>query len=136
MPNDTDSPEYGLPRSGHDTTGGAPVLLGEGKYRYEVSGENWGRLSDGWYYREATAISVGQRERVYVFNRGTSPVLVFDTAGNMLDSWGQGIFKNPHGIAVDSHGDIYVAKVAHSDFGRPWNFSEELRSMQKMVKVL
>ena len=114
MPNDTDSPEYGLPRSGHDSTGGGPTVLGEGKYRYEVSGENWGRLPDGWYYREATAVAVDQRDRVYVFNRGTTPVLVFDTAGNMLDSWGQGIFKNPHGISIDPDGNLFCVDSGDS----------------------
>ena len=114
MPNDTDIPEYGLPRSGHDTTGGGPVVLGEGKYRYEVSGENWGHLPDGWYYREATAVAIDQEDRVYVFSRGTSPILVFDTAGNMLDSWGQGIFKNPHGISIDPDGNLFCVDSGDS----------------------
>ena len=70
-------------------------------------------------------------------------VTVMNTDGEVVgragtESYGSqpGRFFSPHGIAVDSHGDIYVAEVAHSDFGRPWNFSEELRSMQKMVRVL
>ena len=31
------------------------VTLGEGQYRYEVS-EGWGKLPDGWTYREAAAV--------------------------------------------------------------------------------
>ena len=107
MPDDVENVEYGLPRSGHDASGGRPVALGEGDYRYEVSGENWGRLPAGWFYREATAVAVDQQDRVYVFNRGTSPMLVFDTDGNMIDHWGEGIFKNPHGISVDPEGNLF-----------------------------
>ncbi|MBM4409001.1 MAG: hypothetical protein FJ038_10490, partial [Chloroflexi bacterium] len=44
-------------------------------------------------------------------------------------------FFSPHGIAVDSRGDVYVAEVSASDYGRGWNVSPELRSMQKLVKL-
>ncbi len=109
MVNDKENQEYGLPRSGHESTDGpvGPVVLGEGEFRYTVSGENWGHLPDGWVLREATAVAVDQQDRVYVFNRGTSPVIVFDTDGNMIDSWGEGLFKNPHGISVDPDGNLF-----------------------------
>jgi len=46
-----------------------------------------------------------------------------------------GRFFSPHGIAVDSKGDIYVAEVSHSDYGSPWRVKRELRSLQKLVKI-
>jgi DNA-binding beta-propeller fold protein YncE len=109
MANEPDNQEYGLPRKGHEASDGpsGPVQLGEGEFRYTTSGENWGCLPDGWVYGEATAVAVDQQDRVYVFNRGTSPVIVFDTDGNMIDSWGEGLFKNPHGISVDPDGNLF-----------------------------
>jgi DNA-binding beta-propeller fold protein YncE len=38
--------------------------------------------------REATAVGVDSCDNVYVFNRGNVPVLVFDSAGNLIDQWG------------------------------------------------
>ena len=91
--------ESGFPREGHRAEDGArgPVVLGQGDYRYEVSGDNWGNLPEGWFYREATAVAVDQRDRVYVFNRGTVPMAIFDTDGNLVDTWTweQGGFDNP-----------------------------------------
>ncbi len=106
---DVEHLETGLPRQGHRREDGppGPVVLGQGDYRYEVSGENWGRRPEGWIYREATAVAVDQRDRVFVFNRGTAPMTVFDTDGNMLDSWGQGMFSNPHGITVAPDGNLF-----------------------------
>jgi len=106
---DVEHLETGLPRQGHREEDGppGPVVLGQGDYRYEVSGENWGRRPEGWIYREATAVAVDQRDRVFVFNRGTAPMTVFDTDGNMLDSWGQGMFSNPHGITVAPDGTLF-----------------------------
>ena len=47
----------------------------------------------------------------------------------------KGRFYTPHGIAVDSKGDIYVAEVSWSDYGSHMNPPRELRSMQKLVKL-
>ncbi len=58
------------------------TVLGEGRFSYEVSGEDWGNLPDGWTYKEATAVAVDAKDNVYVFNRGTEPIAVFDTDGN------------------------------------------------------
>ena len=100
--------EYGLNlerTSGAVATG--PVVLGEGEFRYEVSGENWGKLPEGWVYKEATAVAVNSRDDVYVFNRGTHPVLIFNREGELLNHWGDGVFANPHGITIGPGDEIY-----------------------------
>jgi DNA-binding beta-propeller fold protein YncE len=75
--------------------------LGTGKYAYEVSGENWGKLPEGWFYKEATSVDVDSKDNVYVFNRGNHPMIVFDPEGNVLRSWGEGgLFTNPHAVTV------------------------------------
>ena len=83
------------------------VLLGSGEYRYEVSGDNWGSLPEGAVYREATAVDVSADDSVYVFNRGTHPMVVFNTEGEVIRTWGHGIFTNPHGVTVAPDGTIW-----------------------------
>ena len=51
------------------------AVIGTGDFTYEVSGDNWGHLPDGWSYREATAVAVDSKDNVYVFNRGEHPDL-------------------------------------------------------------
>ena len=94
--------EYGIRSEGHTAEGQAsgPVILGENGFKYSVSGADWGKLPEGWTYKEATAVAVDSKDQVYVFNRGTSPVIVFDTNGNMTRTWGEGVFKNPHGVTI------------------------------------
>ena len=77
------------------------AILGSGEHAYEVSGENWGRLPEGWFLKEATSVDVDSKDNVYVFNRGNHPMIVFDTEGNVLRSWGEdGVFTNPHAVTV------------------------------------
>jgi DNA-binding beta-propeller fold protein YncE len=103
--------EGGLPRMGHREEDGpkGPVVLGEGAFRYEVSGENWGTKPADWIYREATAVAVDQKDRVWVFNRGTKPMILFDADGTMLETWDweQGGFDNPHGVTVAPDGTLW-----------------------------
>ena len=83
------------------------VLLGSGKFTYEVSGEDFGKLPDGWTYKDATAVDVDSKDNVYVFNRGGHPMIVFDRDGNCLRSWGEGIFTNPHGVAMGPDDTVF-----------------------------
>ena len=68
------------------------TIVGSGGYRYEVI-ENWGKLPDGWGFREVAAVAVDRKDNVYVFNRGEHPMMVFDRDGNFLRSWGEGLFQ-------------------------------------------
>jgi len=54
--------------------------------------------------------------------------------GEAFGGEGLGQFVAPHGIAVDSHGDIYVAEVTFSVKGRHETPPREIRSLQKFTR--
>src|SRR3972149_5533281 len=95
------------------------VILGGGEHRYRVL-ENWAKLPDGWEFKDAAAVACDSKDRVYVFNRGEHPMMVFDRDGNFLRSWGEGTFPRatgplpgpvnglPHN-GPDAGGWVYVA---------------------------
>jgi DNA-binding beta-propeller fold protein YncE len=60
--------------------------------------------------------------------------------GDMHAGLNPGQFISPHGLAVDSRGDIYVGEVSFTNWGRRVRAKGEqlppdLRSLQKLVKV-
>ena len=68
-------------------------------------------------------------------------VTVMSTNGEVLARVGEdpagpeaGRFYAPHGIAVDSRGDLYVGDVSISAFGGAKGITGGLRSFQKLVR--
>src|SRR6185369_3523151 len=74
------------------------VILGTGAYRYEVV-DNWAKLPpEQEFNADVAAVGVDAQDRVYAFNRGLHPMVVFDREGNFLRSWGEGVFRRAHGV--------------------------------------
>jgi hypothetical protein len=67
-----------------------------------------------WPLVEVADIDIDADDNVYLFTRGPYPVLVFDSAGTFLRSWGHvgdGRFAVPHGLTVGQDGCIYTVDV-------------------------
>lgn len=79
---------------------------GMGKLGYEAL-SRWETLPPGWSFVEVAGVAIDSRDRVYVFNRGEHPVIVFDRDGRFLNSWGEGVFARAHGISVGPDDTIY-----------------------------
>ena len=82
------------------------TILGTGEFRYRLVSD-WARLPDGWDFYEVAAVAVDRKDQVYVFSRSEHPVTVFDRDGNFLRSWGEGIFKRPHGLSLAPDDTIF-----------------------------
>ena len=80
-------------------------------FTYEVV-PNWEQLPENWSFYEATSVAVDSQDRVYVFNRGEHPVIVFDRDGRFLDAWGEGLFVRPHGIWIGADDTLYLVDDA------------------------
>ena len=84
------------------------TILESGDFRYEVK-MDWAKLPEGWSFHEVADVAVDSKDRVYVFSRGKHPLIVFDREGNFLSSWGEGVFKRPHGVTVGPDETLYCA---------------------------
>ena len=82
------------------------ATMGSGTMTYEVV-EGWAQLPEGWSFKECAGVAVDSKDRVYVFNRGEHPLMVFHPDGTLESSWGEGVFYNPHGICIGPDGSVY-----------------------------
>jgi DNA-binding beta-propeller fold protein YncE len=84
------------------------TLVGSGKHTFKVV-DNWAKLPEGWSAPMA-AVAIDSQDRVYGFNRGDHRVIVFDTDGNYLYDWGEGMFPFPHAIYVDKGDNVWIVE--------------------------
>lgn len=83
------------------------AIVGQGAYRYEII-DDWARLPEGWVLQEVAGIGTDAEDNVFLFTRGTHPVIKLDRDGTVLDSWGQGLFVRPHGLQMAPDGTIFL----------------------------
>ena len=75
----------------------------------------WCKLPYGMTFKnDATSVSVDSKDNVYVFCRGPIPVIIFNSDGEFLNSWGEGEFFRPHGIAHDKEDNVYLIELLRS----------------------
>jgi len=79
------------------------------------AGRTWGAVG---------AVDVDRNGTVWVFERcgGTrcdesklDPILAFDRSGNLIRSFGAGMFVFPHGLGLDRDGNVYVTDAEGKD---------------------
>ncbi|MCE9530823.1 MAG: peptidyl-alpha-hydroxyglycine alpha-amidating lyase family protein [Planctomycetes bacterium] len=68
---------------------------------------DWARRPAGYTWSEVAGVATDSRDRVYVFNRGDHPVMIFDRDGTFLSSWGEGVFTRAHGITIGPDDAVY-----------------------------
>ena len=73
----------------------------------------------------------GLGHRVTVYDLNGNRVSMF---GSQEEGEGPGQFIAPHGIAVDSKGDVYVAEVSYTIRGRHLDPPREMRSLSKYAR--
>jgi len=73
--------------------------------------KDWAKLPKGWNFGESSGVAVDKQDNVWVFNRGAHPVIQFDKHGNMLQAWGEGLFKSSHGVRIDAEGNVWAIDV-------------------------
>lgn len=83
-------------------------LLGSGAWTYRMV-NHWAQLPDGWQLGDVAGVAIDHRDNVYVFSRGVEhPLMVFDSEGRFLRSWGEGgLFTRPHAVAYGADDCIY-----------------------------
>ena len=82
------------------------ATVGSGDFIYEVV-DNWAKTPDGWDIGQAEPACDSQ-DRVYVFNRGDHPLMVFDRDGNFQGEWGREYLTDAHGIYISGEDHIYL----------------------------
>ena len=86
------------------------IVLGSGNFRYRVV-EDWPVLPEGFVLGDVAGAVVDSRQRIFCYTRGPNPIVVLDKRGNLLDTWGHGVFGGTHGIGIGIDDTIFCTDV-------------------------
>ncbi|MHB8898641.1 MAG: peptidyl-alpha-hydroxyglycine alpha-amidating lyase family protein [Thermoguttaceae bacterium] len=81
---------------------------------YEVD-PSWPKRPDDCLWHQTPGVTVDNKDRVWVFTRGTPPVQVYDREGNFVRAWGtelvgtKDVRKTSHYVRIDREGMIWLA---------------------------
>ena len=83
------------------------TIVGEGDFQFEANNA-WAQVPAEAAWQEAVGVAADSQGRVYVFNRGPSPIVILERDGSFVGGWGQGMFNRPHGIVVDQEDNLFL----------------------------
>ena len=116
IPGKTNPGDFHLPHGIAIDHQGQVLVCDRENGRIQVFDQEGEFLSMWTGFKQPTDLKVGPEGEVYVPELGHRFSIV-DSEGELLARWGgesshdPGQFVAPHGLAVDSHGDIYVGEV-------------------------
>ena len=71
--------------------------------------EGWAKLPAGMEWDQVVSVDPDPDGRhIWAFHRAEPPVLKFDPDGNLVKSFGEGLFARPHGFHIDQDGFIWA----------------------------
>ena len=82
------------------------VLVGTAPWEFEADADCVQRPAE-FSWTEVAAIACDSHARLYVFNRGAHPMMVFAPDGSFLKSWGEGVFARAHGLTIGPDDAVY-----------------------------
>jgi sugar lactone lactonase YvrE len=81
------------------------MKVGTGNREYEVV-ENWPTMPESATWGQVVEIVVDSADRVFVFHRGETSPMIFNTAGEYQGTWeNAGQWKDIHGVTIASDDD-------------------------------
>lgn len=79
---------------------------------YEVD-PDWPARPIEHQWGDVPGLTIDGAGRIWSFNRSKVPVQVFAPDGRLVDAWGQGVFKTPHGVRADPKGDVWFTDISN-----------------------
>lgn len=116
-PGKTNPGDFHLPHGVGIDQNGRVLVCDRENHRIQIFSQEGEFLAMWTGFQQPTTVAIGPDGEVYVSELQHRMTIVQASTGKVLSQWGDvsshdpGQFVAPHGVAVDSHGDLYVGEV-------------------------
>ena len=94
---------------------------------------NWPKaLPEGIQWGQVPNVTIDQQGFIYAFHRAKPPVLKFDSAGNLVGSWGTDLIATAHGFRVAPDGSLWATDYNRQSGNVVLKFDTEGRLLLKI----
>ena len=69
---------------------------------------DWAQLPPGTTWQEMSGVDVDRSGNIYALQRTPSKVMIFDSRGRFVRSWGEGMFTKAHALRIDRHNNVWI----------------------------
>jgi DNA-binding beta-propeller fold protein YncE len=73
---------------------------------------NWLELPKDFKFGLVTGVATDKADNLYIFHRGERPLIVFDSRGKFLRSWGDAMHEDAHGLRIDREGNVWTTDLS------------------------
>ena len=70
--------------------------------------DGWAKLPAGMEWGQVISVDMAPDGHIWALHRAEPPILKFDADGNVIKSFGEGLFVRPHGFHIDRDGFIWA----------------------------
>lgn len=75
--------------------------------RYEVV-EGWEQLPEGYHHADVVGVATDSHDRVFIYTRQESRVIIYNRDGTFVGSWGEKFFtRRTHGLTIAPDDSVY-----------------------------
>jgi len=71
------------------------------------------KVPDSIKLGRASGVGVNSNGDVYLFHRGKHPIIVLDSTGKYLRSWGDDVISEAHGLRIDDDDNVWVSDIGN-----------------------
>ena len=99
--------------------------------------EGWAKLPAGMEWGQVSGVELDAHGNLWVIHRTDPPILEFDPSGNLLKSFGSGMFVQPHSLHFDRDGNLWATDGGSMDGkgNQLFKFSPEGRVLLTLGKA-
>lgn len=69
---------------------------------------NWAQLPPGTTWQQMSGVDIDSKGDVYALQRTPSQVMIFNSKGKFLRSWGDGMFPKAHALRIDRQNNVWI----------------------------